>query len=169
MEPQLRSLPEAPAPLVSAPAHTGDKAGAAALSAHAPGVSKAAQRGGAAPEDSGGAGPRGGGDDAATTLLLDADAASADAAMMRWAEEQGIRARMRPASFGGLRGAAAAGAIWADEPAVEVPASALITLRTALESDIGPLLKILPGAHASARGAGHRITVTGRTGGNQLM
>lgn len=118
----------------------GDKAGAAALSAHAPALSKAAQRGG------GGAGPG----DAPATALLDSDAASPDAEMMRWAEAQGIRARIRPASFAGLRGAAASAAIRADEPAVEVPASALITLRTAMESELGPLLKILPGARLSS-------------------
>lgn len=37
--------------------------------------------------------------------FLDTEAESADAAMMAWAERQGIRGYMRPASFGQLRGA----------------------------------------------------------------
>lgn len=45
-------------------------------------------------------------------------------------------------------GAAASAALQPDEPALEVPAAALITLRTAMDSDLGPLLQILPGLDA---------------------
>lgn len=66
----------------------------------------------------------------------------------RWAAERGVSAALRLASFGGLRGAAAARAVAPGDAVLSIPAAALIYDDSIRQTDLGAMLAAVPGLDA---------------------